>query len=492
VRLRALLDRATVLDVHGDPDVEIRAVTHDARAVVPGSLFCCIPGATADGHDFAAEAVRRGAVALLVEHPVAAAVTQVRVASVRADLGRVAAAFHGDPSASMRVLGVTGTNGKTTTTYLLESIARAGGATTGLMGTVGVRIGDRAEPQARTTPEATDLQALLGRMRDAGVDVVAMEVSSHALAMGRVRGTQFAAACFTNLGIDHLDFHGTVERYFMAKASLFTTEHTATAAIHADDPYGALLADVVRRAGIDVWTFGQARATHDLGVDAVVPGPDGTALELVDRRDGRTASLRVPLVGAFNVENVLAAATCALAAGLGWDDVTAGLQEPVVVPGRVERVDNERGITVVVDYAHTPDALERLLDAMRPLAGAGSRLIVVFGAGGDRDRGKRPQMGAAVAGRADVAIVTNDNPRSEDPASIAAAIEAGMAHGAATVQRELDRRAAIRSAIAQARRGDVVVIAGKGHETGQEIGGRVVPFDDRVEARAALEALECA
>jgi UDP-N-acetylmuramoyl-L-alanyl-D-glutamate--2,6-diaminopimelate ligase len=488
VRWHDLLAGLDAARYHGDADVEVVAITHDSRRVVPGACFACIPGALTDGHDHAPEAVARGAVALLVERPLAIDVPQAEVGSVRAALGPVAATFFGHPSTAMRVLGVTGTNGKTTTTYLLEAIARRAGDRVGVIGTVGARVAGESIDTLHTTPEADDLQGLLARMRDAGAGTVAMEVSSHALAQRRVDGVRFAAACFTNLSHEHLDYHGTLDEYFAAKARLFDRAFTGAVAINVDDPRGVELAAQARAQRLDLWTYAADRADADLGALDVTFGPRATRATLVDRRDGTRATLDVPLVGSFNLANALAAAATARAAGFDLDTVATGLAEPVIVPGRFEPVDAGQPFAVLVDYAHTPDALARVLAAARPLTGDGGRVLCVFGCGGDRDPAKRPLMGAAVAAGADVAVLTSDNPRSEDPQAIADAVLPGLA-GAPDVRVELDRRAAIALALAAARAGDVVVVAGKGHETGQTAGGRTVPFDDRVVAREELGAL---
>jgi UDP-N-acetylmuramoyl-L-alanyl-D-glutamate--2,6-diaminopimelate ligase len=388
----------------------------------------------------------------------------------------------------MRVLGVTGTNGKTTTTYLLEAIARRAGDRVGVVGTVGARVAGETIDTGHTTPEASELQALLARMRDAGAGTVAIEVSSHALHQHRVDGVQFAAVCFTNLSHEHLDYHGSLDAYFEAKAMLFTRTRTPAAAVNLDDARGAELVGRAARDGIDVWTYSVDSERGDLGVADVTFGVRATRTTIVDRRSGADAVVELPLVGSFNLANALAAAATARAAGLPFDAVVAGLADPVVVPGRLERVDAGQPFAVLVDYAHTPDALARVLAAARPLAGAGGRVLCVFGCGGDRDPAKRPLMGEAVAEGADVAVLTSDNPRSEDPQAIADAVRPGLA-GARSVRVELDRRAAIAGALADAGPGDVVVIAGKGHETGQTAHGRTVPFDDRVVAREELGAL---
>jgi UDP-N-acetylmuramoyl-L-alanyl-D-glutamate--2,6-diaminopimelate ligase len=368
-------------------------------------------------------------------------------------MGPAAAAVHGHPSAALSVVGVTGTNGKTTTTWLLQAVLEAAGRPTGLIGTLS---------GARTTPEAPDLQARLAALRDEGRSAVAMEVSSHALALHRVDGTRFAVAVFTNLGRDHLDFHDSVEDYFAAKARLFSPDLADVAVLGLDDPHGRLLRDAAR-----IPTVGYSLAD----VEDLQLGPRSSAGRWRGHR------LQVPLGGAFNVWNALAAATAALQLGVDEATVVEGLAAAPPVPGRFEAVELEAPFAAVVDYAHTPDALEALLGAARSTA-PGGRLLVVFGCGGDRDRTKRPAMGEVAARLADVVVVTSDNPRSEDPAAIATAVREG-AEGPAAVTTELDRRAAIATALAEARPGDVVVVAGKGHETTQDTGGTVLPFDDR-------------
>lgn len=492
MRLHELLAGIDVLELVGDRHVEVSAVTHDSRDVVPGACFCCIPGARADGHDHAAEAIAAGATSLLVERMLSCSAPQVRVASVRAVLGAVAATFYGHPSSALRCLGVTGTNGKTTTTHLLEAVARRAGERVGVIGTLGARIGADRLPIERTTPEATELQALLARMRNAGVRAVAMEVSSHALDMRRVDGTRFAAVCFTNLSQDHLDYHPTMNAYFEAKARLFTTAFAATAAVGLDDPWGRALAERLRRATIPLRTWALEDPGADVGAHGTFAGRSGSTFTLVDRAGGDRTEVRLPLVGRFNVANALAAAATAIQAGYRFEVVAGALAEPLVVPGRLERIDAGQPFVVFVDYAHTPDALGNVLATSRELA-TGARVLLVFGCGGDRDRAKRPRMGRAAAA-ADCVWLTSDNPRSEDPAAIAAEAERGLRDASSGTGAEyevvLDRAAAIRAAVAAARAGDVVLIAGKGHEQGQTAGGTTVPFDDRVEARVALDALE--
>lgn len=446
--------------VAGDATVDVTAVTHDSRAVVPGALFCCVPGQRSDGHDFAPAAVRAGAVALLCERPLGLGVPEVRVPDARRSMGLAAARFHGRPSDHLAVVGVTGTNGKTTVTALLAAALEAAGWPTGIVGTL---------TGARTTPESPELQALLARFRDEGRAAVAMEVSSHALALDRVVGTRFAVAVFTNLSRDHLDFHASMEDYFAAKARLFEPDRSAVAVVNADDPHGRLLSDAARIP------------TRTYSLDDVAELRVGVTSSSGTWRGRR---LHVPFGGAFNVGNALAAATTAVELGVDVDVALEGIARAPGVPGRFEVVSESP--TVVVDYAHTPDGLEQLLRSLRA-AGAG-RLVVVFGAGGDKDRDKRPMMGEVVSRLADVAIVTSDNPRSEDPAAIVDAVAAGAA-GPAELRREVDRRAAIALALREAGPEHVVVVAGRGHESHQEAAGQRLPFDDRDVVREELARL---
>jgi UDP-N-acetylmuramoyl-L-alanyl-D-glutamate--2,6-diaminopimelate ligase len=486
-----LLDGLDVLSIRGDLSVDVSAVVHDSREVTRGACFACIRGATTDGHAYAAAAVDAGASALLVDHFVDAPAAQARFASVRPALGPIAARFHGDPSRAMRVLGVTGTNGKTTVTHVLQMIARANGEQDGRIGTLGTVIGDVTEPPIHTTPEATELQAALARQRDHGVRTVAMEVSSHALDQHRVDGTHFAAVCFTNLTQDHLDYHHDMDAYFEAKARLFDGTFSQHAAISLDDPRGPGLRDRAVAAGVDVWTFSVDDAVADVHAREVELTSTRTRFTLVSRRDGGTAAVEsTTLLGSFNVENMLAAAATARAGDLPFDAVATGLAAPVQVDGRFERVDGGRETAVLVDYAHTPDALERVLGAARLLTGTRGRVVVVYGCGGERDRAKRPLMGAAAARGSDRAYLTSDNPRREDPDAIIADVLEGVDASNRPVV-EPDRRRAIRRALAESAPGDVVVIAGKGHESGQDVGDRVLPFDDRVVAREELEARSC-
>jgi len=492
VRMQALVEGVAVVELIGDGGVEVTSVTHESRRVAPGALFACIPGAHADGHDHAAAAVAAGAVALLTERPLGLEVTEAVVPSTRVALGPISAKLFGTPSQAMRCLGVTGTNGKTTTTYLLEAIAHAAGDRVGVVGTTGARIDGVVVPLVHTTPEAPELQALLAQMRDADVAVVAMEVSSHALAQHRVDGTRFRAVCFTNLSHDHLDFHGDVASYFAAKARLFSPVFADTAVVNLDDEHGRVLAVRARPSGLGGVTYGIDDAGADVRATEIEVRRDGTGFTLHDGVVGRSARVESRLLGRFNVANALAAAATARAIDVDFDTVVRGLGRDLVVPGRLEAVEGTQPFTVLVDYAHTPDALAQALVATRAIADGG-RVIVVFGCGGDRDRDKRAAMGTVAASGADLVFVTNDNPRSESPEKIAAEVIAGTSEGGrlmgAEVVVDLDRRSAIRAALASAAAGDVVLVAGKGHETTQTAKGATVAFDDRVVAREELRGL---
>jgi UDP-N-acetylmuramoyl-L-alanyl-D-glutamate--2,6-diaminopimelate ligase len=454
------------------PEVEISALAYSSESVAPGALFFCVPGFRADGHDFAPDAVRRGAVALVCERALGLGVPEVVVPSVRAAMPEVAARFYGDPTRELRVAGVTGTNGKTTTAFLVRALLEAAGVPTGLLGTVKSVVGGADEPVERTTPEAIDLQATFRRMLDAGDRACAMEVSSHALELGRAEGIHFACRIFTNLTQDHLDFHETMEAYFAAKARLFESGDGARV-VNVDDEYGRRLAEGSITYGIERPADYRAR---DISFD-----PAGSSF-VVDTPDG-PLELDTRLPGLFNVQNVLAAVAAARSLGIEPDTIRAALARADRVPGRFEPVDEGQDFTVLVDYAHTPEALDNVLRAAREITSG--RLHVVFGAGGDRDRTKRPLMGGVAARLADRVIVTSDNPRSEDPEAI---VDEVM-RGAPDAEREVDRRLAIARAVESAAPGDVVVIAGKGHEQGQEFeGGRKEPFDDVTVAREALRS----
>jgi UDP-N-acetylmuramoyl-L-alanyl-D-glutamate--2,6-diaminopimelate ligase len=450
----------------GDDGPVITDITHDSRRVHAGSLFCCIRGAATDGHRFADDAVRAGAAALLCDHSLSTSVPEVRVPDTRRAMAPLAATFYGHPSRSMRVIGITGTNGKTTTVRLVQAILDHHGIATGVIGTL---------TGARTTPEAPELQEILAGMRDRGMQAVAMEVSSHGIALHRVDATSFAAVGFTNLSRDHLDFHGTMEEYFKAKAALFTPEFSPLAVIDVDTANGMLLAatteiDRVVRTGVST--------VEILAIDA-----SGT------RYRWRGVEVSLPLPGRFNVSNALVASELCVGLGVEPATVAEALAAVTPVPGRFQRVQIDAPFTVIVDYAHTPDGLDNVLAAAREIAG-GARVLVAFGGGGDRDATKRPFMGRSAREGADYVVVTSDNPRSEDPARIAAQIVAGMPARPDVV--ELDRRRAIRSVLGAARAGDVVVIAGKGHETMQQIGDRSLPFDDAVVAVEEASTLRSA
>jgi UDP-N-acetylmuramoyl-L-alanyl-D-glutamate--2,6-diaminopimelate ligase len=471
-QLLAALDGARIV---GDSAVEIADLAYDSRKAGPGTLFFCVPGEQVDGHEFAARAVASGAAALVVERELSQPVPQVLVADARAAMAPLAARFWGDPTAQLRVLGVTGTNGKTTTAFLVREILESAGTSCGLLGTVKQVVAGAEEAVERTTPEAIDLQATFRRMLDGGDRACAMEVSSHAMALRRADAIHFEVALFTNLTQDHLDFHADMEDYFGAKRKLFAAA-PRTAIVNIDDPYGARLAEE-----FDCVTFSAEGAEADYSARDVAFDAGGASFTV------NGLVVRTLLPGHFNVANALGAFAAAVALGVEPEQIVAGLARAGRVPGRFEPIDEGQGFTVLVDYAHTPDSLENVLRAARRLTAG--RVIAVFGAGGDRDRDKRPKMGRAGAELADLAVITSDNPRSEEPAAIVAEV-AGGASGGAELVIEVDRRAAIALALARAEAGDTVVIAGKGHEQGQEFeGGRKIPFDDREVAREELRKL---
>ncbi|MDQ1664273.1 MAG: UDP-N-acetylmuramoyl-L-alanyl-D-glutamate--2,6-diaminopimelate ligase [Actinomycetota bacterium] len=481
----------------GAPDAVVTGVTHDSRAVQPGDLYAALPGGSTHGARFADAAREAGAVACLTDPEGSSAAEQAGLPTYVVDvprrvLGHLAAWIYGEPAGDLTTFGVTGTNGKTTTAYLLEAGLRAAGRATGLVGTIETRIADAVVPSVRTTPEATDLQALLAVMRERGVEAVAMEVSSHALAMGRVDGTTYDVAVFTNLSEDHLDFHTDVESYFQAKASLFTPERARRAVIDTDDPYGERLAGLSRAAGVPVVTVSpEGRQGADWRVVDVALAGEGSRFRLLGP-SGAAVDAGTALPGAFNVDNAALAVVALVASGVDADVAAAGVQACHGVPGRMERVDVGAPFLSLVDYAHSPDALERLLVTARALVGsADGRLLVVVGCGGDRDPYKRPMMGAIAARDADIAVLTSDNPRSEDPLAILAAMREGAASvtGGGTVEVVPERREAIERAVQLARPGDVLVVAGRGHEQGQEVAGVVHPFDDRAVLREAIAAV---
>ncbi|HEX2154370.1 MAG TPA: UDP-N-acetylmuramoyl-L-alanyl-D-glutamate--2,6-diaminopimelate ligase [Acidimicrobiia bacterium] len=463
--------------VIGDSSVVVRDVTHDSRQAGPGTLFVAVPGARQDGHDHAPAAVGAGSPAVMVERPLDVPATQIVVDSTRAAMAPAAAEVHGHPSRRLDVVGVTGTNGKTTVTHMVEAIVAASGRLAGLIGTVHTRVGAIDIPNTRTTPESTDFQRLLARMVDLGANVVSTEVSSHAMEMHRVDCTRFAVAAFTNLSQDHLDFHGDMDRYFAAKARLFRPPLAEKAVVWIDDPAGRGLAASVEIPLLTVGNSGEITAR-----DPQV-GITGSRFTLVTPDGERWVELA--LGGGFNIDNALIAAGCAHSLGIALDDIVRGLGRFEGVPGRFETVSGDDPIRVVVDYAHTPAGIAAAVAAVRAIEPE-QRIIVVFGAGGDRDRAKRPEMGAAALG-ADVVIVTSDNPRSEDPEAIIDEVLSGM-RSSAGAHRQADRRRAIAHAVEMAQDGDLILILGRGHERGQEVAGRLLPFDDRLVAREALAA----
>jgi UDP-N-acetylmuramoyl-L-alanyl-D-glutamate--2,6-diaminopimelate ligase len=463
------------------PPIVVSGISYDSRSVKPGHVFFCIPGFAHDGHDFAGKAVARGATALVVKHLLPDVdCPQVLVEDPRAALSAAASRFYGRPSERLKVVGITGTNGKTTTSYLLDAILRTAGMTTGVVGTVGTRIAGRGRESVRTTPESADLQALLADMVAEGVDAMVMEVSSHAIDLHRVDDVRFAVAAFTNLSQDHLDYHSTLEEYFAVKKRLFTDFGPGSAVVDIDDPAGVALVADLPTAGL--LTVGRAPDADVRPLDER-PGPLSTEFTL--ETPGGSALVTLPLPGRFNVSNALVAAGCAVALGIEVDAIARGLTSAPQVPGRLERVEAGQPFAVLVDYAHTPDGLEKAIEAVRAVTPG--RLITVFGCGGDRDPDKRPQMGRVAGGASDLAIVTSDNPRSEDPVGILLAVEDGLKASGGSYETQVDRRHAIARAFDVARAGDAVLIAGKGHEDYQIFSDRTVHFDDREVAREELE-----
>jgi UDP-N-acetylmuramoyl-L-alanyl-D-glutamate--2,6-diaminopimelate ligase len=486
--LTGVLHRLPSATLSGRGDVAVTGITHDSRHVRPGDLYVARPGEHTHGIAHVTEAVQAGAVAVLTDPesvPVAqraGASAVVSVPSPREVMGEAAAWTYGDPARDLLVLGVTGTNGKTTTAYLLDAGLRAAGRRTGLLGTIETRVDDRVLPSARTTPEATDLHALFAVMREAGVEAVAMEVSSHALALGRVDGLRVDVAGFTNLSQDHLDFHVTMADYYAAKASLFTERRAARGVVCVDDQWGRRL---LAEAGIPCTSTG-ADVDAEWQRTAVTVTPSGGETVLVDS-DGGEHHLTCRLPGLVNVANAALAYVMLLAADVDAAAAAAGIAELPAVPGRMEPVEAGQPFFAYVDYAHTPDALRRVLTDAHDVAGPDRRVLVVIGCGGDRDREKRPLMGQAAASGADVAVLTSDNPRSEDPLAILSEMQAGVPSGAQVVV-EADREVAIARAVALARSGDLLLVAGKGHERYQETADGVRRFDDRAVLREAIQA----
>jgi UDP-N-acetylmuramoyl-L-alanyl-D-glutamate--2,6-diaminopimelate ligase len=488
-RIADVVARLPGATLHGDPDVIVTGVGQDSRDARPGDVYVARAGEHTHGIDHVGEALHGGAVAVLTDASAArvaidaGASAVITVADPRAAAGALAAWVYGDPAGDLLVIGITGTTGKTTTAYFVDAGLRSAGHQTGLIGTVETRIGAEVLPSTRTTPEATDVHALLAVMRERGVTAVVMEVSSHALALDRVAGVRYDVAAFTNLSQDHLDFHADMEDYFRAKAMLFTARYSDRGVVGVDDEWGRRLA---AEAAIPVTTVGDAgdwQITHD-NVQArvstiVLTGPDGGSHELT-----------VHVAGRFNVRNAAIGYVTLVTAGVADDVAASGIAGLAAVPGRMESVDVGQPFVALVDYAHTPDAVESVLTAARELTQSNGRVVVVLGCGGDRDRGKRPLMGAAAVRGADVAVLTSDNPRSEDPEAILAAMTMGAREEqtGADIVVEPDRRAAIAIAVDRAHPGDVIVVAGKGHEQGQEYADRVIPFDDRRVLREQLQA----
>ena len=485
-----LLEVIEPVSVTGKLPETVEGLAHDSRRVRPGEWFFALAGQHADGAAFAALALEAGAGAVVSEAPTGQ-VPEVRVADTRRSMARAAARFYGEPSLALRTVGITGTNGKTTVSFLLRAMLEKHGWATGLLGTVGAFFPRGAVSTGFTTPESVELQAMLAEMRDQGATACVLEVSSHGLALERTYGLAFDVTAFTNLTHDHLDFHGTVENYLDAKLRLFDGRNGAAgrkptvAVIHAADPHASAVIEAARRGGQRVVTFA-LQAPAEITAEDVVSDALGSRFVVKDESGRHPVSIRLP--GSFNVENALCAWAIAGVLGVSPDERAQSLAALAGVPGRLEPVEAGQRFAVYVDYAHTPDALERLLETVRPLTRG--RVHVVFGAGGDRDHSKRPEMGEVAARLADTVVLTSDNPRSEDPQAILDAIRSGIAPGArAEVEVEPDRRRAIERALSAARAGDVVVLAGKGHETTQTAGGKSAPFDDRHEARQALERL---
>ena len=494
MRLRECTDVLNGVTMQGSLDREITGLADDSRQVSPGGLFVAVKGTQSDGHCFLAQAVAAGAGAIVVETGrvsgetlASIGVPVIQVDDSRRALGLLASRFHGGPSRRLRMIGVTGTNGKTTTTYLCKSILEAAGVRVGLIGTVVYLFGEERVAATHTTPGALELQGLLRRMVDAGMQAVVMEISSHALALDRTAGCQFGTAVFTNLTQDHLDFHADMEDYFRAKLRLFTAlDPEARAIVNGDDPYGGRVVEATRAR---VWSYAIDRPA-DLRAEDVQISLNG--VRFTARTPAGSVALRSPLVGRHNVHNILAAVGVGLAQGVPRETIAVGVAALKNVPGRFEQVDAGQPFTVVVDYAHTEDALDRLLTTAQTVRTG--RIITVFGCGGDRDRGKRPKMGRVAARFSDVVVVTSDNPRTEDPDAVIREILPGVEAGLREAGRgrylvQTDRRAAITEAIRLAQPGDLVLIAGKGHEDYQIIGKEKHPFDDRVVAREAIEAL---
>jgi UDP-N-acetylmuramoyl-L-alanyl-D-glutamate--2,6-diaminopimelate ligase len=486
MKLLDLFERVPGLELGADPGLDIRSLAYDSRRVEPGGLFFAIAGEEADGHAFVGKAMERGAAAVVSERPAPRelATNWVRVPKIRRALAGASAVFYGHPERRLRLVGVTGTNGKTTTAYLVASIFQAAGIATVLFGTIEYRVGERRLPAGNTTPESLDLVSYFAEGERAGASAAVMEVSSHALAQERVWGFPFAAAVFTNLTRDHLDYHGTMEEYFAAKRRLFEglgAPPPTLAVINVDDPWGRRLLELGHPRVITYGTSSEAAVRPKRSSQ----GASGLKATLVTPEGG--LEIDSPLLGRGNLMNILAAVATAQGLGVAGEKIQEGVRALALVPGRFERVEAGQPFLVVVDYAHSDDALRQALSTARELTR--NRLIVVFGCGGDRDRTKRPLMGEAAGSLADIVVLTSDNPRSEDPLAIMNDALVGVQRTGKGCLLEADRAAAIRQALARAREGDTVVIAGKGHETYQIVGNRALPFDDREVARRTLREL---
>jgi UDP-N-acetylmuramoyl-L-alanyl-D-glutamate--2,6-diaminopimelate ligase len=485
MRLQTLLKDLFVEELLGDPDTEITQVTYDSRKAVPGCLFAAVRGVREDGSRFIAAAIERGARAVLYEEYAGErpdGVTFAKVPDARLAMAMAAAAFYGYPARRLDLIGITGTNGKTTTSYLIRSVLESAGRDTGLIGTISYEYGGKVLNAPNTTPESVDLQCLLGEMADAGAEYAVIEVSSHAVALKRVAGCEFKVRVFTNFTQDHLDFHGSMDEYYAAKRSFFT-EGPGMSVINLDDPKGW---DLASSAPDGVLTYG-LKVPADVTAKDIRLSPDGVSFTLVT--PGGEAAVKSPLVGRHNVYNILAAAGACLSAGIGPSEIAAGVAAMKEVPGRLEKVDEGQDFTVLVDYAHTEDALAHVLSTAREFTPG--RVVTVFGCGGDRDRSKRPKMGYAASLLSDIVVLTSDNPRTEDPAEILRQVEAGVYEEGSKKKGETyfvipDRGEAIEFAVGMAGAGDTLLIAGKGHEDYQIVGAGKYHFDDRQAARQAI------
>jgi UDP-N-acetylmuramoyl-L-alanyl-D-glutamate--2,6-diaminopimelate ligase len=504
MRLREFLPLQEVEEAEGNLDQEITGLTYDSRQVKAGEVFFAIPGEKFDGHEFIPQALQRGAAGVVVAQkrtwPPDA--TWIRTKDVRRTMGLWGAHFYGRPSRRMRVVGVTGTNGKTTVAYLVESILAAAGLEPGVIGTINYRYRGRQFPSHHTTPESLELQSLLAAMETSGARSAVMEVSSHALVQERVRGIDFDVGIFTNLSRDHLDYHPTMDDYFLAKSKLFTdylktsSKPKKAAVIYGEDARGKELLDGLRACGLETWSYGVG---NQWDIYPVELKSDVSGLRGRLRFKGGQLDFSSPLIGTANLQNIMGAVGVGGCLELPADVIAKGIHRLSAVPGRLEKVENDLGVSVLVDYAHTPDALEKVLGAVRPLTQR--RLLTVFGCGGDRDRGKRPLMGEIAARLSDLVVLTSDNPRTEDPLRILAEIEDGVQRTGLTkfggdvlraergYRVEADRRAAIRIGLLAAQRGDLVLIAGKGHEDYQILGTTKIHFDDREVAREELSRI---